>query len=103
MILSGIVIREGPVEEGTEVTLIKQFLRLEEPVTKGDKGKKVVVKSQSSSPTPTDPEILELFEGLEDTASMPPQKMNIRASLQAGAAGVGQSSNAESPPGRQKR
>lgn len=85
------------------ITLIGQFLRLKGLVAE-DRGKEVVVgSSQSTSPTPTDPQILELFKGFEDTGSMPPKRRNIWASLQAGTAGAGQSSNVESPPGRQNR
>lgn len=71
----------------------------------GDKGKGIDVESpQSSSTTPTDPEIFESFEGLEDTADIPPKRRNIEASHQSGTTGAGQSSNVESPPtGRQKK
>lgn len=82
---SSIVIQEGPAEERDGVTLARQFLNLGGPSSfvVGDKGKGIDVKSpQNNSITLTDPEILDLFEGLKDITSMPPKRRNIGASLQ---------------------
>lgn len=90
------------------VTLTGKFLNLGGPrflaVEYKDKDNDVG-STQGSSSTPTDPEILELLGDLENTINMPPRKRNLEASLQAAAAGAGQSSSSNKSPiaGRQKR
>ena len=84
---TGIVIREGPAEE-VGVTLTGQFLGGTSADV--DKGKGIEVEqSQNSSDTPTDPEILQLFDesDVEDTAAMAPKRRNIGASLQGAGGG----------------
>ena len=80
---TGIVIREGPVEEAG-VTFTGQVL--------GATNKENAIEvrpSRNSSETPTDPEILKLFDDsdVEDTATMAPKRRNISTSLQGGGSG----------------